>query len=398
MHFQQSTILLSLAAASQALSIRHLDLAPNKVALARRAESTCLSSSVVQDASTLTGQETPADGQVDSATDSANFINFCDGQTITNGLQVEAGSCNGIVMGNIPSTSNMISSIIVSPEPAEDIDEDTDFTISVQTSGLDAGSFTNAASTYYSAPQDLSSSGEIIGHTHVTVQDMGSSLVPTTPLDPTTFVFFKGINDDGDGNGLLSATVTGGLPAGNYRVCTMTAAANHQPVLMPIAQRGAQDDCQKFTVGAGSSSSSTTADSSDDEDDAATSTEAADATTSAEATETADATTSAEATETADATTSAEATETATATTSAETSSSTSSSDIGGIAAAEVTDSGDDDRPFEVNGQTFATESAAKQRACDIQNNACANAVNSGTVSGFTVTDCNTQQAACSKS
>lgn len=47
----------------------------------------------------------------------------------------------------------------------------------------------------------------------------------------------------------MSATVTGGLPAGNYRVCTMSSASNHQPVLMPVAQRGAQDDCTKFTIG-----------------------------------------------------------------------------------------------------------------------------------------------------
>jgi hypothetical protein len=32
----------------------------------------------------------------------------------------------------------------------------------------------------------------------------------------------------------------------------MNSASNHQPVLMPVAQRGAQDDCQKFTVGAAS--------------------------------------------------------------------------------------------------------------------------------------------------
>jgi len=29
----------------------------------------------------------------------------------------------------------------------------------------------------------------------------------------------------------------------------MTAAANHQPVIMPVAQRGAQDDCVRFSVG-----------------------------------------------------------------------------------------------------------------------------------------------------
>jgi len=154
-------------------------------------------------------------------------------------------------MGKIPSTSNMISAIIISPKPAENIAASTTFTISVQMKGLTAGSFTNAAATYYSAPQNLAGNGQIIGHTHVTVQDLGNSLQPSTAPDPVQFAFFKGINDAGNGNGLLSATVTGGLPAGNYRVCSMTSSSNHQPVLMPVAQRGAQDDCQKFTVGGG---------------------------------------------------------------------------------------------------------------------------------------------------
>ncbi|KIN05236.1 hypothetical protein OIDMADRAFT_25811 [Oidiodendron maius Zn] len=209
---------------------------------------TCLSPKALQTGSKNNGQETPVAGQSPSQTDAANFINFCSGQTLTNGLQVKSGSCNGIVMGKIPSTAHMISSIIISPGPEEKIRANKDFNISVQTTGLAAGSFTNADLTYYSAPQQLTSSGEIIGHTHVTVQDLGDSLCPSNPPDPTTFAFFKGINDAGNGRGLLSATVTGGLPKGHYRVCTMTSASNHQPVLMPVAQRGAQDDCQKFIV------------------------------------------------------------------------------------------------------------------------------------------------------
>lgn len=62
---------------------------------------------------------------------------------------------------------------------------------------------------------------------------------------------FQGINDPGNGKGLLSVDITAGLAAGFYRVCTMNSASNHQPVIMPIAQRGAQDDCTKFTVGKG---------------------------------------------------------------------------------------------------------------------------------------------------
>ncbi|KAK4235835.1 hypothetical protein C8A03DRAFT_17459, partial [Achaetomium macrosporum] len=68
---------------------------------------------------------------------------------------------------------------------------------------------------------------------------------------------------------------------------------------------------------------------------------------------------------------------------------------IGGIAAPAVEDTGNAARPFSVNGNTFATKAAAVQRACAIQNNACADAVNSGAVQGKTVGDCNQQEAAC---
>jgi hypothetical protein len=151
-------------------------------------------------------------------------------------------------MGDIPAKTSMVSSIILFPTTGgQAIASDTTFNITVQMSNIVAGSFTNADATYYAAPQFLSG-GVVVGHTHVTVQDLGNSLNPTQALDATQFAFFKGINDAGNGEGLLSATVTGGLPAGNYRVCTLAAASNHQPVLMPVAQRGTADDCTKFVV------------------------------------------------------------------------------------------------------------------------------------------------------
>ena len=150
-------------------------------------------------------------------------------------------------MGKIPATKNMISAMIINPQHSDTIPADTPFNVSVQIAHLDAGFFVNPTTNYYTAPQDLNANGDIIGHCHVTVQDIGS-LKSTSPPDPTTFAFFKGIDDAGNGQGLLQAVVTGGLPAGVYRVCTMIAARNHQPVNMPVAQRGAQDDCTKFTV------------------------------------------------------------------------------------------------------------------------------------------------------
>lgn len=48
--------------------------------------------------------------------------------------------------------------------------------------------------------------------------------------DPTKFAFFKGINTPAV-NGVLSATVTGGLPAGTYKLSTINSAATHQPIV-----------------------------------------------------------------------------------------------------------------------------------------------------------------------
>ncbi|KAK8044894.1 hypothetical protein PG993_004918 [Apiospora rasikravindrae] len=205
-----------------------------------------LDEAAVQTASQLDGTEDGSDG-APSATSDNNFINFCSGQQLTNGQQAEGGSCNGIPMGKIPSKGQMVSTLVQNPANNDVVEPNTSFDINVLVTNLVAGSFTNAQTTYYSAPQDLEG-GLIVGHTHVTVQDLGNSQNPENTLDPTQFVFFKGINDAGNGNGLLTATVDGGLPEGNFRVCTITSASNHQPVIMPVAQRGAQDDCIRFSV------------------------------------------------------------------------------------------------------------------------------------------------------
>ena len=98
----------------------------------------------------------------------------------------------------------------------------------------------NAEQNYFAAPQQLNSQGLIIGHSHVVVEAL-DSLSQSTTTDPTKFAFFKGLNAAAV-NGLLSANVTAGLPAGTYKVSTINTAANHQPALVPIAQHGSLDD------------------------------------------------------------------------------------------------------------------------------------------------------------
>lgn len=155
-------------------------------------------------------------------------------------------------MGDLPATSNMVSTIITNPTGGC-INANEEFDITFQVNNLVAGNFVNPTVAYYTAPQALQG-GNIVGHVHVcpshiafapseplidlqvTVQSLGDNLTPNQPPNAEEFTFFKGVDDDGNGAGLLSATVAGGLPAGFFRICTMSAAANHQPVTMPVAQ------------------------------------------------------------------------------------------------------------------------------------------------------------------
>ena len=179
-------------------------------------------------------------------------------------------------MGDIPATTNMVSTIITNPKPGDDLAANQDFNVQLQVANLNAGFFTNPDVTYYSSPQSLDpQNGNIIGHVHVTIQTLGDNLTPQAAPDASTFVFFKGIDDAGNGQGGLQAAVAGGLPAGSYRVCTMSSAENHQAVTMPVAQRGAQDDCTKFTVGQGNGGNAGGAQSSAAAGGAAASTDAA---------------------------------------------------------------------------------------------------------------------------
>jgi hypothetical protein len=210
--------------------------------------STTLDPSVIANGFEQNGQQVPTAGQVASLTSSNNFINFCatTKQPITNGQQVKGGSCNPAPMGSIPSTANMPSCKFSNPKNLDTIKANQNFTITMNIQGMTTGNFVNADSNYFAAPQQLDKSGKIIGHSHVVVEKL-DSLKQTTPTDPTKFAFFKGLNDPAQ-NGELSAVVSGGLPAGTYKVSSINTAANHQPALVPVAQHGSLDDVVYFTV------------------------------------------------------------------------------------------------------------------------------------------------------
>ncbi|CAG8468658.1 12186_t:CDS:2 [Dentiscutata erythropus] len=148
-------------------------------------------------------------------------------------------------MGEMPSKNNMISTLIVSPANGATLQTNTPFTVNVVSTNLNAGFFSNPATQYYVNPQSLGANGNINGHSHVTIQQIKGN----TPPDARVFSFFVGLNNATNNQGQLVANVANGVPtAGTYRICTMTASDSHQPVMMPIAQRGAQDDCIRVNV------------------------------------------------------------------------------------------------------------------------------------------------------
>ncbi|KAI0799569.1 hypothetical protein BC629DRAFT_1496858 [Irpex lacteus] len=197
-----------------------------------------------------TGNNPPTDGQVDSLTSTNNFINFCASSNqklpLTNGLQVTGGSCNPAPMGQIPSVNNLVGAKFQSPRNLDVIKSNTAFTINYAIAHLQTGSFTNAAKTYYAAPQQINNAGDVIGHSHVVIEAQ-SSLQSTDLVTDNKFAFFKGVNGAAK-NGILSVDVTDGLPAGIYKLTTINSAANHQPVLMPVAQHRSTEDAVFFAV------------------------------------------------------------------------------------------------------------------------------------------------------
>ncbi|GKT66523.1 ribosomal protein S17 protein [Colletotrichum tofieldiae] len=324
--------------------------------------------------------------------DNANFINFCQGQTLTNGEQKTGGSCNGIVMGKIPSQNQMVSTIIQNPPHNGNIQANQDFDVELKVNNLQAGSFTDAQSTYYSAPQNLNGQGQIIGHVHVTVQDMGGSLTPGNALDPSKFVFFKGINDDGDGNGNLKATVTGGLPAGNYRTLDNNQGQNQG---QNGGNRGGKQNGGGRQGGRGGfpgqfpqfpgSATPGSATAQPQTGNANTPGQGGDGASNPGAPNQGGG---------ASGNGNNGSGQNGNGNSGSGKGGATSNA-LGGVAAPAVSNSGDGSRPFAVNGNSFVSKATAVQRACDVQRNGCLNAFNSGRLNGGTVADCESQVQTC---
>ncbi|KAF7337837.1 hypothetical protein MVEN_02006600 [Mycena venus] len=219
-----------------------------------------LDASLVASSFTRDGQEADTEVQFTaSLTSPNNFINFCatTGASITNGQQLTGGSCNPAPMGLIPSVNNMPSVLIFEPQKGSTIAANTTFTLELAVSNIQGGVFTSFSSNFLAAPQTLDSTGNIIGHYHVVIDEL-DALNSTIPTDSQKFTYFNVVTNP-DVNGLITTNITNGLPEGFYRMTVTARAANHQPALVPISQHGALNDVAYFTVTASGTLGSTPA-------------------------------------------------------------------------------------------------------------------------------------------
>ncbi|CUA77487.1 hypothetical protein RSOLAG22IIIB_02502 [Rhizoctonia solani] len=207
-----------------------------------------LDPSVINSNFAKTGQEGKTEaGQVASLTSKNNFINFCAGKKLTNGQQVKGGSCNSTPMGQLPSTSKQPSSKFTDPKNLDTIPANKAFTVKMAVKNMEMGNFVNPQTNYFGAPQQLNDQGIIVAHSHIVIEQI-DSLTSTKVSDPNKFAFFQGLNAPAQG-GVVSATVTNGLPAGTYKISSINTSANHAPVVGPVAQHGSFDDVIYITVG-----------------------------------------------------------------------------------------------------------------------------------------------------
>ncbi|KAJ3367607.1 hypothetical protein GGF31_007420 [Allomyces arbusculus] len=170
------------------------------------------------------------------------------GNAIADGTQKRTVTCSQTVQGVIPAFDKMVSTIILTPASGARIKRGQDINVSVRTQNMQLGFFEDPASRYYLSPQTLNGQGVIEGHQHVALQRLGNGQTPPDPRSEQ-LAFFKGL-DQKSNNNVLTVTIPGAnlTQAGTYRLCTITGTRSHQPVIMPVARRGSQDDCIRFEV------------------------------------------------------------------------------------------------------------------------------------------------------
>ncbi|KAK1234597.1 hypothetical protein PQX77_002198 [Marasmius sp. AFHP31] len=194
------------------------------------------------------GTEATTGTYATSLTSSNNFINFCATVNLqfTNGKQIEESSCNAAPMGIIPSINHIPSLKFQFPLNGAVLAINDPFTIRLGVNNLATGNSVNSQTNYLAAPQQVDSSGLVLGHTAIVIEKL-ETLNQTAPTNPSIFDFFMAAINQLT-NGFHGFNVTNGLPAGSYRLSSITTDANHHPIMVPLLQHGSIDDAVYVSV------------------------------------------------------------------------------------------------------------------------------------------------------
>lgn len=120
---------------------------------------------------------------VASQTSTNNFINYCAGKILTSGKQIRTGSCNPAPMGVVPPVDLMPSSKFQFPVNGASLEANRGFTVQLNVANFAAGSSASSTVNYLSAPQQLDSSGRIVGHAQIVIEAL-AGFDQAEPPDP----------------------------------------------------------------------------------------------------------------------------------------------------------------------------------------------------------------------
>jgi hypothetical protein len=158
--------------------------------------------------------------------------------------------CVNTVQGMIPDVDKMISSIITAPASEAQVNGFQGFQVQFTSINMMAGNTVNMQNQFLLVPQTLDpNNGLIQGFMQISIQNIPN---PQSAPEASQFSFFSALDTTSDANGIGRFTVTVPPNAirtrGLHRICTVAASASGQPVIMAVAQRGAQDDCIRVTI------------------------------------------------------------------------------------------------------------------------------------------------------
>jgi hypothetical protein len=149
------------------------------------------------------------------------------------GQSPQGGCIQQVIQGAVPNVASMVSTLISSPSNGDVILPNTQFTIRVESQNLEIAGLNG----FLNQPQVLNANGIIRGSRFVTIQNIGNAQNPTPAASVVQFMEMTG-----------NEIKASGLSEGDYRICTLTSSISGQPVVMPVAQRGSQDDCIRLSV------------------------------------------------------------------------------------------------------------------------------------------------------